>query len=164
MAIEVRIVVRNIIAEHAPEELILLDAAEHLDPAARTRQLTPGGGSRETLGYGLETAAALILPVLWLVLTELARQTAQTAGESAAEGLRGWWRERRRGRAGSAAEDEPVIVPPLSAEQLGLVRQRVLDQCAQAGIGTARATAVANAVFHELSVGTPDTQPEARDE
>lgn len=156
MATEVRHVVRNVIAEHAPEELVLLDAAEQLPPAARNKQLAPGHSTREALGFGLEVATALVVPILWLVLTELARQTAQTVAESTTEGVRGWWRGRRSRKGGLGATEEPAIVPPLSTEQISLVRGKVLDQCTGAGIDPARATAIANAVFHELSVHAPD--------
>ncbi|WP_370261997.1 hypothetical protein [Streptomyces sp. V4I8] len=153
MATEVRHVVRNVIAEHAPEELVLLDAAEQVPPAARNKRLAPGNSTREALGFGLEVATALVVPILWLVLTELARQTAQTVAESTTEGVRGWWRGRRNRRGGT---EEPTIVPPLSREQISLVRGKVLDQCAEAGIEPGRATAIANAVFHELAVYAPD--------
>lgn len=153
MATEVRHVVRNVIADHAPEELVLLDAAEQVPPAVRNKRLAPGNSTREALGFGLEVATALVVPILWLVLTELARQTAQTVAESTTEGVRGWWRGRRNRRGGT---EEPTIVPPLSREQISLVRGKVLDQCAEAGIEPGRATAIANAVFHELAVYAPE--------
>ncbi|QYX79041.1 hypothetical protein [Streptomyces akebiae] len=103
--------------------------------------------SPSTLDYGLDVVVPLVTPVLWLVLTEAARETAASAVRASAQAVRSRW-QRLRGRE---PESEPEITLPLSAEQLDVVREAVLTQCAQAGLSTARATAIANAVFHQLS-------------
>ncbi|MGV4927637.1 hypothetical protein K2224_28760 (plasmid) [Streptomyces sp. BHT-5-2] len=147
MAVLVSHVVRKVIAEHVHEERVLLDAVEQMDPATRTRHLTGGRERNETLGYGLDVVMPLVTSVLWLALTELAQETAKSAVQSTTRVVQArWQRFRRRER-----QAEPEIIVPLSAQQIGLVREKVLVQCTQAGLNTARATVVANAVFHELS-------------
>jgi hypothetical protein len=163
MAVAVGRVVRHVITEHAPEELVLLESVERMDPGTRRRHLAAMGGRRRkppsTLDYGLDVVVPLVTPVLWLVLTEAARETAASAVRASAQAMRSRW-QRLRGRE---PEGEPEIMVPLSAEQLGLVREAVLTQCVAAGLGTARATAVANAVFHQLSTSGDRDAPPAED-
>ncbi|MET9830976.1 hypothetical protein ABZ078_17090 [Streptomyces sp. NPDC006385] len=158
MAVPVSRVVRHVVSEHAPEELVLLDSVEGMEPGRRRRHLAAMGRDRRespsTLDYGLDVVVPLVTPVLWLVLTEAARETAASAVRASAQAVRSRW-QRLRGRE---PEGEPEITLPLSAQQLGAVRDAVLTQCLETGLSAGRATAIANAVFHELSTA------EGRDE
>ena len=144
MGVPVSRVVRQVVTEHAPQEHApqereLLDAVERMTPRDRRRHLeTSRERSRErsqepsTVGFGLEVVVPLVTPVLWLVLTEAARETAATAMRASAQAARSR-RRRFRGR-GREPEGEPEITLPLSAEQLGVVRDAVLTQCGGARV------------------------------
>lgn len=152
MGVPVSRVVRQVVTEHAPQERELLDAVERMTPRDRRRHLETSRERRQepsTVDFGLEVVVPLVTPVLWLVLTEAARETAATAVRASAQAARSRWR-RFRGR-GREPEGEPEITLPLSAEQLGVVRDAVLTQCVETGLSAARATAIANAVFYALS-------------
>ncbi|WP_405938086.1 hypothetical protein OG338_16755 [Streptomyces sp. NBC_00726] len=155
----VRQVVRDVVSEVAPEELPLLDGVLGLlDDAGVQRALTRRSRGREPLGFGLETVVALVVPVVWGALAEVARQTLQGAAQGGITRLR-----RRLGR--STAATEPLALPPLDREQILHVRRTVLVRCAAAGMDEARAVTVADSVAARLSLGelpdTPETQPEA---
>ncbi|WP_432932771.1 hypothetical protein ACQPZZ_15860 [Microbispora sp. CA-135349] len=81
-------VVRDVVAEIAPEELVLVDGLAGLDPDAVIRRLGRRGGRREPLGFGLGEVAALVTPVVWLVVEEGARRIGSAAGEGAAKGTK----------------------------------------------------------------------------
>ncbi|MFE6155838.1 hypothetical protein [Streptomyces sp. NPDC057889] len=158
-----RQVVRDVVAEVAPEELPLLDGVlGPLDDAGVQRALTRRSRGREPLGFGLETVVALVVPVVWGALAEVARQTLQGAAQSGIARLK-----RRWGR--SAADTGPLTLPPLDREQILHVRRTVLTRCAAAGMDAARAATVADSVAARLSLGElpdasetgPETQPEA---
>lgn len=158
----VRQVVRDVVAEVAPEELPLLDGVlEALDDAGVQRTLTRRSRGREPLGFGLETVVALVVPVVWGALSEVARQTLQGAAQ------RGIARLRRR--LGLPAEDTgPLTLPPLDREQILYVRRTVLARCAAAGMEEARAASVADSVVARLQLGElpdrPESGPETRPE
>ncbi|MEV5321939.1 hypothetical protein AB0K92_30575 [Streptomyces sp. NPDC052687] len=162
MGVPVSRVIRPVVSEHAPGERDLLDAVEGMTPRDRRRHLAEMGRapSTSTVDFGLEVVVPLVTPVLWLVLTETAREAAATAVRASAQAARSRWR-RWRGRA---PEDEPEIPLPLSAEQLGVVREAVLTQCVETGLSPDRATAIANAVFYELSTATGREDPSGQDE
>ncbi|MEV5339709.1 hypothetical protein AB0K93_14640 [Streptomyces sp. NPDC052676] len=165
MGVPVSRVVRQVVTEHAPQERELLDAVERMTPRARRRHLEASRERRQepsTVDFGLEVVVPLVTPVLWLVLTEAARETAATAVRASAQAARSGWR-RFRGR-GREPEGEPEITLPLSAEQLGVVREAVLTQCVETGLSAARATAIANAVFYELSTSAGREEPSGQGE
>ena len=154
----VRDVVHDIVAEVAPDELVLFAALENTDDEAVVRRLTRGRRSREPLGFGLAEAAALVLPVVWIALDEVVR-TAVAAGSARAS--RRWWtraRSRLRRRPTS-----PQVLPTLSREQLTAVRDRVNELAAQAGIAEKDAAILADLVVARL-VLMPADVPAAADQ
>ncbi|MFF3544260.1 hypothetical protein ACFYXD_20725 [Streptomyces platensis] len=148
MGLAVRQVVCDVVAESASEELPLIEGMRGLDDAAVDRALTRRGRSREPLGFGLEVVVALVTPVLWAVLAELAKQTLSTVGEGAAprvrSRVRGWFRR--------SGDTTPLELPPLSQQQIVQVREAVLERCTAAGVEGARALAVADGVAARLAL------------
>jgi hypothetical protein len=72
--VRVRDVVRDVVVEVAEEELPIVDGLAGFDDAGALRRLRGRGRRREPLGFGLGEVAALVTPVVWLVVDEIARQ------------------------------------------------------------------------------------------
>ena len=143
----VREVVTDVIAKVAPDELPLLAGLEPIDDAGADRVLTRRARGRDPLGFGLDTVVSLVTPVLWIVLTDVAREgvTNVAMGVLARmkRRLRRWLNRRR-----------PMTLPPLDPAQVRHVRSMILTRCAAAGIDDARAAQVADAVAVRLMLGT----------
>lgn len=148
--VRVRDVVRDVVAELAPEELPLVAGVAGFDDATVVRRL--GGRRRrsDTLGFGFGEVAALVTPVVWLALNQAAQQLVGTAVDS------GVGRARAALRRLSRRPAEAVTVPPLSREQLALVRQSVLTTAARHGLEEERATRIADAVLTRLVLAGPE--------
>ncbi|MFD5121196.1 hypothetical protein [Streptomyces sp. NPDC058385] len=62
-----RDVVRDVVVQVAPDEIVLVEGLLLLDDASAVRRLS-GRGRQEPLGFGLAEAAALVTPVVRLVV------------------------------------------------------------------------------------------------
>ncbi|GHG58611.1 hypothetical protein [Streptomyces griseocarneus] len=144
-----RDVVRDVVAQVAPEELPLVEALARFDDASVVRRLARRGGRREPLGFGLGEIAAMVAPVVWLVVDEAARQLAGAVASRAATGTRTVMRRVLRRPAA------PVTVPELTREQLAEIHRRVVESAVQRGLGDKRATAIADAVVTRLALTAP---------
>ncbi|MGW1892554.1 hypothetical protein ACWCP6_20300 [Streptomyces sp. NPDC002004] len=160
----VRDLVRDVVAEHAAHELPLVDSLRKFDDDRVIRILTRQGRSREPLGFGYAEVAALVTPVVWLVLDQAARRAADVATESAM--ARGRAGVRRLLRRAPAASDRVLI--ELAPAELALVRRHILEGAAERGIERREAEALADGVVARIATGrherpeAPDT-PEAPD-
>lgn len=152
--VRVREVVREVVAEIAPPELVLVDGLAQFDDATAVRRLRPQGGRREPLGFGLGEMAALVTPVVWLVLDQTARKCAESAVDGTVRGTRAWLRKALNRTA------EPLVIPPLTPGQLAEVRARVLESASHRGLTVECAEAVANAVVARLALAVADPAPE----
>ncbi|MBZ4015404.1 hypothetical protein CCS38_06525 [Streptomyces purpurogeneiscleroticus] len=148
-----RDVVREVVADIAPEELPLVDGLALLDDTVAVRRLSRRRGPREPLGFGLGEVFTLVTPVVWLVLDQMANRAVGTAVDGMVEGAKTLWRKALR------RQSAPVAVPPLSREQLAEVRQRVLETAAQRGLPEERATAIADAVVARLVLADEGDEP-----
>ncbi|MEV0598782.1 hypothetical protein AB0I82_05670 [Streptomyces sp. NPDC050315] len=148
-----RDVVRDVVADIAPEELPLVDGLAVLDDTVAVRRLSRRRGSREPLGFGLGEVFTLVTPVVWLVLDHVANRAVGTAVDGMTNRARTLWRTTFR------RQSEPVTVPPLSREQLAEVRQRVLETAVQRGLPEERATAIADAVVARLVLTDDGDEP-----
>ncbi|MGK4578980.1 hypothetical protein [Kitasatospora sp. HPMI-4] len=147
-------VVRDVVAEVAPEELPLVAALAALDEAAALRRLARPSTRQDPLGFGLGEVAALVTPVVWLAVNEAARQLGGEAASGAAKGAKAVARRLLHRR-------EETVIPALTREQLVQVRQLVLETAAQRGLGEQRASAIADAVVARLALTAPDQEPAA---
>ncbi|MFJ8387821.1 hypothetical protein ACIQ9Q_25575 [Streptomyces sp. NPDC094438] len=151
----VRDVVRDVVAEVAPEELPLVAGLAGFDDATAVRRLGGRARRRDTLGFGLGEVAALVTPVVWLAVDQAAQRIAGAAVDGAAAGARSALRKLLRRPA------EDVTVPSLTREQLAEVRESVLAMAAQRGLEEERAVTIAEAVVARLALGPPeDSGPE----
>ncbi|MFG3406927.1 hypothetical protein [Streptomyces sp. NPDC048142] len=144
-AIRVRDLVRDVVTEVAPEELPLIAGLAGFDDARAVRRLGGRDRRREPLGFGLGEVAALVTPVVWLAV------------DQAAQRIVGTWVDNGIARTGGALRrlfrrpaPEPVTIPPLTREQLLIVRESVLTMAAQRGLESERATVIADAVVTRL--------------
>jgi len=145
----VRDVVREVVIESAPDELPLLEGLLELDDATVVRRLDGHGQRREPLGFGMGEIAVLVTPVVWLALDQAARRIGDVAMERASRESAGVLRRLlRRSRP-------PVVVPPLTREQLAEVKRLVLTTAEQRGLAAAQASEIANAVVTGLVLADP---------
>lgn len=144
----VRDVVREVVAQAAPEELPVVDGLAAFDDVAVVRRLRRRGRRREPLGFGLGEVAVLVTAIVWLVVDEAAKCAAGAVVDGTAKRLRGVLRKVFRRRA------EPVVVPPLTRDQFADVQQRVLEAAAAAGLSEKRAKAIADAVVASLALNS----------
>ncbi|MDF3294347.1 hypothetical protein P3G67_35160 [Streptomyces sp. RB6PN23] len=149
----VRTVVREVVAVVAPAELVLVDGFARFDDATALRRLSGRGGRREPLGFGLGEVAALVTPVVWLVLDQTARKLAESAADGTARGVRRLLRKALR------RTEEPPALPPLTAGQLAEVRARVLETASHRGLPAESAAAIADAVVARLVLDSPPPTP-----
>ncbi|MFI9625863.1 hypothetical protein [Streptomyces sp. NPDC052042] len=144
-AVRVRDLVRDVVTEVAPEELPLMAGLAGFDDVRAVRRLGERDRRQETLGFGLGEVAALVTPVVWLAVDQAAQQIVGT------------WVNNGISRTGIALRrllrrpvSEPVAIPPLTREQLVLVRESVLTMAAQRGLESERAAVIADAVVTRL--------------
>ncbi|MEV6040775.1 hypothetical protein AB0L65_57385 [Nonomuraea sp. NPDC052116] len=144
-----RDVVRDVVAEIAPQELLLVDGLARLDDDAVIQRLGRRGSRREPLGFGLGEIAALVTPVVWLMVDEAARRVGNVAVDGAAARTRAVLRKIFRRSAAA------VFVPDLTREELAEVHQRVVETAVEHGLGDSRARLIADAVVGRLALAAP---------
>lgn len=155
-----REVVRDVIADTAPGELVLLDGMRSLSDRHVTDVMRRRGGGPDTLGFGVTDALVLVTPVVWLVVDEVVRHGVGAATDSALARLRGPLRRLLR------RSDDSETVPALTAPQLEAVHARVLELAADAGMERENSRFLADAVVSRLAreaaaVGTGSGRDEA---
>ncbi|MFD4657332.1 hypothetical protein ACFWP2_17105 [Kitasatospora sp. NPDC058444] len=150
----VRDVVRSVVETLAPDELFLVDGLRRFDDATVVRRLSRGGGRREPLGFGIGEVAALVTPVVWLVLDEVAQRMVATTVDRASQGATGLLRRLFR-RPARAAE-----LQPLTREQLVEVRALLLTAGEQRGLPPDLTEELADRVVSRLAL-SPAPEPPA---
>ncbi|MDT9692011.1 hypothetical protein Q5762_27510 [Streptomyces sp. P9(2023)] len=142
--------VRDILVEQAPREARLLDGMASLSDRQVTRVLHRSRTRREPLGFGAAEVVALVAPVVWVVVNEVAQRSAATAVDGASRWGSAWLR-RVRHLPEPAAE-----VPALSSGQLVEVRRRVVERAQASGMEPAAAEALADGVVARLATTPGD--------
>lgn len=153
----VREVVRDVVADVAPEELPVLAGLSRLADDEALRRLTRRRRPREPLGFGLDTVAALATAITWVAVQESVKRIVDPAADSLSR--RFGTRVRRMLRRRS----DPTAVPALTREQLAEVRRRVMELAEQTGFEADRAAALAERVVARLVLGAPDPESGAPD-
>ncbi|MET7790064.1 hypothetical protein ABZS93_26195 [Streptomyces sp900116325] len=138
------------VAEVAPAELPLVAGLDGFDDATAVRRLGSRGRRGETLGFGLGEVAALVTPVVWLTLDQVAQRIVGNAVDSGASRARSALRKLFRRPA------EPVSLPPLTREQLADVRKSVLEVAAERGLEQQQASSISDAVVARLALAGPE--------
>ncbi|MFI9030055.1 hypothetical protein [Streptomyces sp. NPDC053560] len=145
------------VAEVAAEELPVVDGLAALDEEVVARRMGRGRSEQDPLGFGLDEAAVLVTPVVWLAVHEAARQLGGQAAIGATRGVKAVGRKIFRRRA------EPAVVPALSREQLCEVHELVLKVGAERGLSERRAETIADAVVVRLTLTAQDGEDEPAD-
>ncbi|WP_432924996.1 hypothetical protein ACQPZZ_31300 [Microbispora sp. CA-135349] len=148
-AVLVRDVVRRVVADCAPEETVVVEGLLRYSDAEVLSRLRRRRHTRDPLGFGLNDIVPLVAPLLWLTLESARQKLADAAVKQAARGSVSLWRRIRRRKA------KPEIIPPLTREQLAMVRQMVLDAAAEAGLPARRAKQLADNVSAALVLSEP---------
>ncbi|MFJ8045507.1 hypothetical protein ACIRBX_33865 [Kitasatospora sp. NPDC096147] len=148
----VRDVVRDVAARVAPDEVVLVEGLCVLDDVAAVRRLS-GRDKQDPLGFGLAEAAALVTPVVWLVLNQMASTLAGAAAAGAARRSSRWLRRVLR------RPSPPAVLPPLGRDQLAEVHQRVLAEAVRRGSAAEDARELADAVVAALVLAAADPPP-----
>lgn len=137
---------RWVVTQVAPEEQELfgvINDAYQRDPD----RVAGGAGSRdEMLGFGFETVAVLMTPVVLAAVAEVVRYLA--AEVVGAVGVQGRLRRILRRNSETSQDDSA-----LDAAQLARVREIVLAKCQQAGVEEARSQLLADGVVGALTNG-----------
>ncbi|WP_190413443.1 hypothetical protein [Streptomyces venezuelae] len=150
----VRDVVADVVARQAPHELPLLQGLAALEADEALAALRRPDGP-EDLGFGLAEAAAVVTPLVWLVVDEACRSAVGAAVERSAAGLGG---PLRRGLRRVLRRPEPaaeLAVPALDAAQLSAVHARIKEGALGRGLDTTTAEALADAVVARLAMEGP---------
>ncbi|MEV7005525.1 hypothetical protein [Streptosporangium sp. NPDC051022] len=148
-----REVVRDVVAEVAPEELPLVRALSLVGHHTVVRRLRRRRSRREPLGFGLEEAGALVTTVLWLVLDEAVGGAVGAAVDRAGR------RAARRLRTLLRRPDPDPVVPALTREQLNAVHAHAHRLSTEAGLPTERAVQVADSLVARLALDSPRELP-----
>ncbi|MGP3769187.1 hypothetical protein ACTWJ8_00025 [Streptomyces sp. SDT5-1] len=143
MGARVRDVVRDVVAEVAPEEVLLLDKLTNLDDERLTRLFASHLQNMEPDHdvVGVDVTAA-VTPVVWTAVDEAARG-ANAGGRTMVDRLLG------------RPRPAPVI-RPRSTAHLESVRHLVRERARAARLGEDAATALAEAVAARLALELTD--------
>ncbi|MFI6170467.1 hypothetical protein ACIBCN_27050 [Nocardia sp. NPDC051052] len=136
-------VVRDVIAEVAPDELPLVDRLRPLGDEHAVRLLSRRKRGRDLLGFGIDDVMILASPVVWVVVNEAATRFTNSAISGGGKGLR---RLVRRPRAVS-------VVPALTRDQIAEIHTQIMDSAVRSGMDNDRARVVADSVAGRLALG-----------
>ncbi|POX59428.1 hypothetical protein C3492_31915 [Streptomyces sp. Ru62] len=147
-------VVRDVVDRHAPGERQLVDDLAGLDYGVVVRRIrrASSGGRSDPLGFGLDTVAAMVTPLVLLVVDEACRAAvADGTGRLMSRAATALGRLRPSARRPVT----PPEVPRLDREQLASVRRRVHEEAVRRGF--ADADGLADSVVARLALaGTED--------
>lgn len=154
----VRDLARKLLRETAPEELPLLRAASEryfADPEGALRKRRQ---EQEVLGFGGEAVVALLTPIALTVATDVlshfATEFAKGAGSRGVVSIRAALR--RLFRLGPAdAGTATAEVPPITPEQLLLVRRSAFDRAVALDLPESKANLLADALVGSLAISEP---------
>ncbi|MFF4579904.1 hypothetical protein ACFY15_16120 [Streptomyces sp. NPDC001373] len=148
----VRDIVCDVVAQVAPNEVLMVDGLLALDDASAVRRLS-GRGPRDPLGFGVTEVAALVTAVVWLVLDQVAAALVGAAVERAGRRSGGWLRRLFRRPL------PPAVLPPLDPAQLAAVHRRVVEAATRRGLTAERAAELADAVVAASVLAEPASGP-----
>jgi hypothetical protein len=145
---ELGVVVREVVDRAAPEQREFVDGLNQLGTEAALERLAKSPARGEQLGFGVESVAVLVSPVLYIVLDQALRKIV----DDSIDGARRRWGRRRR---------PDVVVPVLSAAQIAAIRSQVVDAARKQGVSGDKIECVGEAVVQVLSepADGPDRDP-----
>jgi hypothetical protein len=146
---------REIVARAAPQEMPLFRATSEAYFADPEKALADRKPKDEMLGFGIETAALLLTPVIIDVVRRVAIALAKSAGDAVekegSEAVGGFVHDLfHRGKGGDSGEAKGDV-PDLSPEQLQEVREIAYDRALELDVPEDRAGLLADAVVGSLA-------------
>ena len=149
-------VVRDVVAQVAPEELPVVVGLSRFGDQSVSRRLAKRAKHTERLGFGLDEAVVLVTPVAWTALQEVVKRMAGSAADTLVGRLKAAARRVLRQKT------HPQPLPRFGTLELAEVRRRVLEAAASSGVAEKRATLLADSVVGRLAlIGTTDDAAEA---
>jgi hypothetical protein len=145
---------RDLVASLAPEEMALfrpVSSAFFEDPrrlSSESKDDMLGFGVAEVVTLDTPVVLSVVMEVITLIRSELARESSQAVSKSLEVGVRGMFRRVRGGHA------PPPAVPGLTRDQLARVRSVAFEKARQGGIGEHRAQLLADATVGSLVLST----------
>jgi hypothetical protein len=141
-------VVRDVIADVAPDELAVAEGLRRLDPDTVRRRLLRRREPREPVGFGLGVVVPLMTSVSWIAIDEVVRHGVDEASDTLMRRLggavRGFFRRLLRRPASE------VTVPPLQPDQLAAVTRKIQQLAPAYGLSTEQAEALSERVVARL--------------
>jgi hypothetical protein len=137
-------VVRNVVADFAPEELPLVAALGHLPPDEVGKRLADGTSRDDPLGFGMGEVVALVTPVVWTAVQQVVNHMAT----SAADGMGTRVRDRLIKRRHRKAPGTPL--PRFGPAEYAQVASTVGEQAVRLGMTPERAELLSHRVVDEL--------------
>jgi len=147
---------REIVARAAPQEMPLFRATSEAYFANPEKALADRKPKDEMLGFGIETAALLLTPVIIDVVRRVAVALVNSAGDAVekegSEAVGGFVHKLfQRGKGGEEGEAKEADVADLSPEQLQEVREIAYDRALELDVPEDRAGLLADAVVGSLA-------------
>ena len=146
-AVAVRDIVRAVVTSEASHERLYLARFARFDDSWALWRLRRARPRDEPLGFGIDGITALVTPVIWITVNEVAREFGTTAGDGMFTALSALLRRLLRRKPKAAT------IPPLTQPQQDKVAEMVQAELLKAKLSPHRAEAIANAIFRELSKG-----------
>jgi hypothetical protein len=151
----VRDLAKKLLRQTAPEELPLLRPASERYFADPEKALRERREQQEVLGFGAEAVVALLTPIVLSVatdvLTEFATEIGKVAGSKGVSAIRAALRRLFRLEPASD-QAAPVEIPPITREQLIMVRQSAFDRAVMLDLPEEKAGLLADAVVGSLAI------------
>ncbi len=146
---------REIVARAAPQEMPLFRATSEAYFADPEKALADRKPKDEMLGFGIETAALLLTPVIIDVVRRVAIALAKSAGDAVekegSEAVGGFVHDLfQRGKGGDGGEAKSDV-PDLTPEQLDEVREIAYSRALELDVPEDRAGLLADAVVGRLA-------------
>lgn len=149
----VRDVVREVVAEVAPHELPLVEGLRQLDDARVVLILGRRGRRDDQLGFGFAEVAGLATAVVWIVLDQVARQSAEAVADGLATRVREWL----RGRLRRSRRPHRTLATPFDPAQLTRIRAQIIERATGQGIAKQQAEVLADVVVARLAIADSTT-------
>jgi hypothetical protein len=117
----IRDVVREVVAEVAPDETVIIDGFEGTGNARAVRRLERRSGRSEPLGFGVGDLVPIVAPVVWIVLTKFLETLAEEASQSV-------WKRLLRLLRRKRLETVPPLTEAQVEEACGAVEKALLEK------------------------------------
>ena len=145
--------VQAVVRDFAPEEMMLLAGLGQLDEVEIGSRFKRGSRRDDPLGFGMGEAVALVTPVVWTVVQEIATRIGDTTADGLSSRVRALMRKKRRPGTPAAP------LPHFGRAECDEVRRKVLELAMQGGMKKERAELLAYKVAAQLETADDGPRP-----